>query len=84
MHFHRKKDETFLVDNGPLHLVREINGKEKLTVHHVGEKVRVRAGERHSLQAPSTKNVKLFEVSTYHPDDSVRVKDYYGRKVESV
>lgn len=80
MHYHEKKDETLYVWGGKL-IYRWIDekGKEREDTFGFNERMRIRPGVKHSLGA-GHQNVILFEVSTCHPDDSVRVKDYYGRE----
>ena len=76
MHFHRRKDETFYVAEGTLTLLFSKNSPIGKKVLRKGEAIHIPAKTRHSLQARN-KRVVLFEVSTYHPKDSVKVIDYY-------
>lgn len=80
LHHHEKKEETLYVWSGPL-VYRWVNkaGKEQQKYYAFNEVVHVKPGTKHSLGAGSQR-VILFEVSTCHPDDSIRDKDYYGRK----
>jgi len=75
-HYHKNKDETFYVQEGILQLVTDNN---KISIVGKGYSVHMPAGTKHSLQA-LTRRVILLEVSTYHPNDSIRVRDYYGRE----
>jgi hypothetical protein len=42
-----------------------------------GSVIRIEPKKVHSIVA--TENLRIFEYSTPHPEDTVRVKDYYGR-----
>ena len=74
LQYHRKKHETLYVLRG--RCLMEIRGKKRF--YKAGEAVAIPPGTLHRFCAPVGK-VTLLEVSTYHPDDTVRVKDDYGR-----
>ena len=82
LHYHEKKDETLYVWSGRL-VYRYIDekGKEQECACGFNDRLRVKPGVKHSLGA-AHQRVILFEVSTYYPKDSVRVKDYYGRETD--
>ena len=78
VHYHKDKDETMLVIRGLLIVYEERdagNGKVKVSSNTFGEgdTVYVEPTAHHRLTA-GPEGVTLIEVSTPHPDDSVRVK----------
>ena len=73
LHYHPKKDESMHILEGEGYVEFE-KGKVSLAP---GEVVRIKPNRVHSIVAKE--NLKIFEYSTPHPKDSVRVKDYYGR-----
>lgn len=71
LHHHKKRDETLHIVSGSGHV--EFEGrKEKFKK---GSKIRIKPGTLHSLVA--ARNTLIREVSTPHPEDVVRVKDFY-------
>jgi len=74
LQYHTKKHETLYVLRGRCRM--ELNGKA--AIYEPGEALPIPTKARHRFSAPYCK-VTLLEVSTYHPDDTVRVKDDYGR-----
>jgi len=79
LHSHKKKEETIYVASGVLFFTcLDEKGKEMQCRYGFQEKIHVEPGTLHSLGA-GHQGVRLFEVSTCHPDDSVRHKDYYKR-----
>lgn len=68
LHVHEHKDETMYVMQGQLK-----DAKHENLCHGVGSVFHVAPGVEHRLIAGST-GVTLIEVSTPHPDDSVRVE----------
>jgi len=74
LQYHTKKHETLYVLKGKC--LMEIQGKK--TVYKPGEAAVIPIGVRHRFAAPYGR-VTLLEVSTYHPDDTVRLKDDYDR-----
>jgi mannose-6-phosphate isomerase-like protein (cupin superfamily) len=76
-HYHRQKHETMYIAQGTLHVILEAVSAEIPK----GNSIVFLPGQRHSLGSVS-EEVVLFEVSTPHPDDSVRVSDIYGRECE--
>jgi len=87
LHYHRRKEETIYVAEGFLTFVVEEGGVLVEKTYREGEAVHIKPGTRHSLKWHEDpvrlqhRPTILFEVSTYHPNDSVRVEDYYGREV---
>jgi len=77
LHVHMYKEETFYIEQGDMQLSN--NGHSK--IYKAGRRVHIKPRTKHSMQAFDEK-VILFEVSTPHPEDSVRIKDYYGRPCE--
>ena len=78
LQLHREKDETFHVVRGEIELVVEEAGALVALPLRVGESYRVLAGTRHRMIA-GREGCELFEVSTPHLDDVVRLEDRYGR-----
>jgi mannose-6-phosphate isomerase-like protein (cupin superfamily) len=78
LQYHTKKHETLYVLRGKC--LMEIKGKK--TVYNPGEGAPIPTGVRHRFSAPYGK-VTLLEVSTYHPNDTVRLSDDYKRKNET-
>lgn len=74
LQYHTKKHETLYVLSG--RCIMEISGKKKTC--KPGTAMAIPPKTRHRFCAPYGR-VTLLEVSTYHPDDTVRLKDDYGR-----
>ena len=72
LHYHRVKDETLHVLAGAGWIEYEV-GKRKRFMK--GAKIHIKPNTIHSTIA--TKNTTLREVSMPHPEDVVRVKDFY-------
>lgn len=72
-HYHEKKDETMFIVSGSGYLDFE-DHKEYFGRN---DTVRIKPGTPHSIVA--TENTILHEVSTPHPVDTVRIKEFYGR-----
>lgn len=82
LHYHRKKEETLLVQGGILHYTYiDEKGKRLQERLGFGRIIHVLPGIKHALKA-GHQDIMLYEVSTCHPDDSVRVEDYYGRECD--
>ena len=86
LHYHKDKEETMYVMFGIMEVYTV--GQEGTIV--LQEEVctegvfHVEPGQYHSMKCISNPQpVYLFEVSTPHPDDSIRIKDFYGRDDES-
>lgn len=78
LQMHRIKDETFYVFRGEIELQVEENGALVSRPLREGEAYRVEPGTRHRMVA-GPEGCDLFEVSTPHLDDVVRLEDRYGR-----
>jgi len=78
LQYHEVKDETVYVATGVLEL--ELQEGEELVAHALGpgEARRIVPGTTHRMRALETCDV--FEVSTPHLDDVVRLEDRYGRE----
>jgi mannose-6-phosphate isomerase-like protein (cupin superfamily) len=76
--YHRKKDETFLVEGGEMDL--EIGEGDARRVLHMrkGDSFHCPPGTVHRMVA--VKDVDVIEVSTPELDDVVRLEDDYGRE----
>jgi len=71
LHYHERRDETMHVLSGSGYIEfkgRRVNFKKR-------SKIRVKPNTIHSIVA--TENTIIHEVSTPHPDDVIRVKDFY-------
>ena len=73
LHYHPQKDETMHVKWGSGYIL--IAGK-KIKIKE-GDVVRIPPNTHHQIIA--TQNLLLYEYSTPHPDDTVRIKDPYNR-----
>jgi NDP-sugar pyrophosphorylase family protein len=71
LHHHKQRDETLHIVSGSGHIEFK-NRKQKF---RKGSKIRIKPGTLHSLVA--ARNTLIREVSTPHPEDVVRVKDFY-------
>ncbi len=73
LHYHEKKDETMYIISG--------SGYIEFTDHKEyfgrNDTIRIKPNNPHTIVA--TETTVLHEVSTPHPDDTVRIKDYYER-----
>jgi len=77
MHYHERREETLRVISGRGWLVVKGDSRKPLKP---GAEIRIRPGVVHSFVAIS--NLTLHESSTYHPDDIVRVEDYYEFRIK--
>ncbi len=73
MHHHPSKDESMHIIEGEGYI--DFQKKKKSAAK--GSVIRIAPKKMHSIVA--TENLRIFEYSTPHPEDTVRVKDYYGR-----
>ena len=75
LHYHKNKDETFLVTKGRLRL--ELG--EKVLLMGIGDFVRVLPGTKHRFAG--TEDALILEISTHHEDDdSYRIEE--SRKMD--
>ena len=76
--YHRQKDETIYIVEGPLLLETGKDPVESIELA-VGESFHVPPGTIHRYIAPKENNCRLIEVSTTELTDVVRLEDRYGR-----
>jgi NDP-sugar pyrophosphorylase family protein len=74
LHYHPRKDESMHVLAGEGTIEMQDGKKTNLRPGMVSQ---IRPKEVHSIVAKE--NLWIYEYSTPHPQDTVRVKDYYGR-----
>jgi NDP-sugar pyrophosphorylase family protein len=77
MHYHERREEVLKVISGRGWVIFKGNSRKPL---RPGVRVRLRPGTVHSFVAAS--NLLLHESSTHHPEDIVRVEDYYGFRIK--
>jgi quercetin dioxygenase-like cupin family protein len=78
LHFHRRKEETFYLLSGRLHL--ELEAADGQMEHHVlseGQVIHIPPGLKHRMRALET--CQILEVSTADLEDVVRLQDDFGR-----
>jgi N-acetylneuraminate synthase len=75
-HYHRKKEETFLILDGDIDI--EINGNRK--TYHPGDMVTIHPGDWHKFQ--TAHGVIVEEISTTHYDDDSIYEDKTIAKME--
>jgi len=80
LQYHEIKEETLFCQSGRLELEVEVEGREGLEtiVLEPGQAQHIAPGTVHRMRALST--CDIFEVSTPHLQDVVRLEDRYGRK----
>jgi mannose-6-phosphate isomerase len=79
LQYHRQKEETIFVQSGKMILVFESDqGVLKEVEMHPGEAHHIPTGKKHRMIA--LEDTDVFEVSTPHLDDVVRLEDGYGRE----
>jgi len=72
LHWHRVKDETFVIQSGECWL-QVMHNERRL---NVGDWVRIQPGVQHRFWNESMYECVILEVSTHHDDgDVVRIKD---------
>lgn len=83
MHVHRKKEETLYLTQGMVKVYTLWpDGTEYLfRTLRPGDSIHIEPGTPHSFKSVGKKKAIFFEASTPFPEDSVRLKDYYGRPV---
>lgn len=78
LQYHRQKEETIFLQSGRLILIVENERDELGEVWLVaGQAHHIAVGRRHRMIAID--DCDVFEVSTNHLDDVVRLEDSYGR-----
>ena len=80
LQYHRHKDETIYVDSGRVATrLANIPGEEgKQVILNPGDCLRLTPGTIHRFAALGGP-ARILEVSTPHPDDTVRLQDDFGR-----
>ncbi len=78
LQYHRKKDESFLLWSGKMLFIYEENGQMKERVMEPMESFHIPPGMKHRMAA--LQDCYVFEVSTPHLEDVVRLEDDYGRE----
>ena len=73
-HKHLEKDETMVVAQGKI----VVKFQDKEIVLSVGEKIQINPETEYSIVA--LENATIQEYSTPYPEDTIRIKDKYGRK----
>ncbi|OFZ56033.1 MAG: cupin [Bdellovibrionales bacterium RIFOXYC1_FULL_54_43] len=78
LQFHQKKEETIFVQSGRMTLIFETDdGLMQERVLCPGQAHHIPPGRKHRMIA--IEDCDVFEVSTPHLDDVVRLEDGYGR-----
>ena len=78
LQYHQIKEETIFVQSGKMKFIFENeNGKLEEVLLSAGEAHHIPRGRKHRMIGVEDCNV--FEVSTPHLDDVVRLEDSYGR-----
>lgn len=72
-HYHKKKDETMYIIKGSGYIEFE----DKKEYFSKNDTIRIKPKTPHSIVA--MENTLLQEVSTPHPEDTIRIKDFYER-----
>ena len=78
LQYHRQKEETIFLQSGRMILlIEDDRGELSEVTLSVGQAHHVAVGRRHRMIA--IEDCDVFEVSTNHLDDVVRLEDSYGR-----
>jgi mannose-6-phosphate isomerase-like protein (cupin superfamily) len=78
LQYHQVKEETIYVQSGIMNFVFESDdGVMQEILLHPGEAHHIPTGRKHRMIA--VEDCSVFEVSTPHLDDVVRLEDGYGR-----
>lgn len=78
LQYHKIKEETIFVQSGQMNLVFENDRGEMTEILLVpGQAYHIPTGRKHRMIA--VEDCDIFEVSTPHLDDVVRLEDGYGR-----
>ncbi len=78
LQYHKIKEETIYVQSGELELLLEDDNGEVQTYRmSPGQSAHIAPQKKHRMRAIS--NCSVFEVSTPHLEDVVRLDDSYGR-----
>jgi len=78
LQYHRVKEETIMVSTGKmLFVIEDDHGQMQEVELSAGQAHHVAVGRKHRMIA--IEDCDVFEVSTNHLDDVVRLEDSYGR-----
>ncbi len=77
--YHNLKEETFLVASGILTLEIGADEERSIFILREGDSFHCPAKTIHRMINADILSVRIIEVSTYHPDDVVRLEDDYQR-----
>ena len=85
LHKHETKEETMYLMLGNIEVLTSLD--DGITMVHDfnmkrGDSFHVLPNRIHSMRNIGDSIALLLEVSTPHPDDSVRIRDFYGRETE--
>jgi len=75
--YHEVKEETIYLQEGKMKLVVEENGEKKEKILKKGDGYHIPPKLKHRMEA--IEDCTIFEVSTPHLEDVVRLEDDYGR-----
>ncbi len=79
MQYHKKKEETFLIDSGKARITYgKYGGKLQTKIFTIGQILHLVPKTVHRLEA--VENTRIIEVSTDHLTDVIRISDDYGRE----
>ncbi len=73
LQYHQKKHESMYIQSGAMKLTLN----DKVFLKREGDVIDITPGTKHRIEA--VEDCRIFEVSTPHLDDVVRVEDDYGR-----
>ncbi len=76
IHFHKNKDETFIIESGKV--LMEFDDQTKLMMP--GDKIRIMPGVKHRFSG--VENSVIIEVSTHHEEDD-SYRDTQSREIEN-
>jgi quercetin dioxygenase-like cupin family protein len=77
LQYHRVKEETILLHSGEMIFTTEVDGSLVEKRLGAGASHHIPPGMKHRMEA--VEDCTVFEVSTPHLDDVVRLEDAYGR-----
>ena len=77
LQYHRLKEETIYLHSGEMLLTVEEGGDLTVRTLRPGDEYHITPGTKHRMEA--VQDCLVFEVSTPHLDDVVRLEDAYGR-----
>jgi mannose-6-phosphate isomerase-like protein (cupin superfamily) len=79
LQYHEVKDESWYVESGTARLELGTAGETALTALDIGPGDAFRYTPRTVHRVTATTDLTIFEVSTPHLEDVVRLEDQYGR-----